>query len=85
MTRVDEEGGPGFLQETIRVFPDGRISAADAGKVLGRTPKTMAEWRCKGWGPKPIRVGNRIFHQLGECLEMARGTKPIKPAPIVEV
>ena len=64
----------------VRVLPDRRVSAADGGKVLGRTPKTMAEWRTKGWGPRPIRVGGRIFYDFDECLAMARGAEPIKPA-----
>jgi hypothetical protein len=64
---------------TVRVLPDRRVARADAGKVLGRTPKTMAEWCSKGWGPRPIKVGGRVFHDYDECLAMARGEKPIKP------
>jgi hypothetical protein len=63
----------------IRVFPDRRISRADAAKLLGREPKTLADWKCKGWGPRPIVVGNRVFHDYDETLLMARGEKPIVP------
>jgi len=63
----------------IRILPDGRVSRADAAKLLGREAKTLADWKCKGWGPKPIEVGGRIFHSYDECLAMARGEKPIAP------
>lgn len=64
----------------VLVLPDRRVTASDGGKVIGnRTPKTMAEWRSKGWGPRPIKVGGRIFYDYDECIEMARGLKPIKP------
>jgi hypothetical protein len=39
----------------------------------------MAHWRGRGWGPKPILVGGRIFYDYDECLAMARGEKPVKP------
>lgn len=63
----------------VRVLPDRRVVASDGGKMLGRASKTMAEWRCKGWGPRPIKVGGRIFYNYDECLAMARGERPIKP------
>lgn len=63
----------------VRVLPDGRVSRRDAALMLGRTSKTLAEWKLKGWGPRPILVGGRIFHDYAECLAMARGEKPIAP------
>ncbi|MFC3175036.1 DNA-binding protein [Novosphingobium bradum] len=63
----------------VRVLPDGRVSRREAAKIFGRSAKTLAEWKMKGWGPRPIIVGGRIFHDLTECLEMARGEKPIAP------
>jgi hypothetical protein len=64
----------------VRVLPDRRVTSADAGKIFDRSPKTMANWRSKGWGPRPIVVGGRVFHDYDECLEMARGEKPIVPS-----
>lgn len=66
-------------QVHVRVLPDRRVSRRDAAKIFDRTPKTMAEWKLKGWGPRPIIVGGRVFHDYDECLEMARGEKPIAP------
>jgi hypothetical protein len=70
----------GDEQVRVRILPDRRVTAEDGGKILDRTPKTMAEWRCRGWGPRPIKVGGRIFYDYDECLAMARGEKPVKPA-----
>lgn len=46
----------------IRILPDGRIARADAATYLGLTPKTLAEWSRLGRGPRPRRVGGRIFY-----------------------
>lgn len=66
-------------QEKVRVTPAGHITPTDAGKLLNRTPKTLANWRNKGWGPKVIMVCGRVFHDYEEVLSMARGEKPVKP------
>lgn len=63
----------------VRVLPDRRVSRRDAGVILGRKSKTLSDWMLKGWGPRPIRVGGRIFHDLDEVLAMARGEKPVAP------
>lgn len=69
----------GIEQVRVRVLPDGRVSRRDGAAILGRTAKTLAEWKLKGWGPRPILVGGRVFYDYSECLEMARGEKPIAP------
>lgn len=63
----------------VQVLPDRRVSRREAAKIFGRTPKTLAEWKLKGWGPRAIEVGGRVFHNYDECLAMARGEKPVKP------
>ena len=64
----------------VRLLPDNRVSRADTAKVLGRRPKTLADWSAKGWGPKPIEVGGRIFYRYDEVLAVARGLQPVRPA-----
>jgi hypothetical protein len=66
-------------QVKIRVLPDRRVSRKDAAVILGRAYKTLSDWKLKGWGPRPIIVGGRIFHDYDECIAMARGEKPIWP------
>lgn len=46
----------------IRVLPDGRVSRADAAAFLGRSAKTLADWYSKGTGPRPRKVGGRVFY-----------------------
>lgn len=63
----------------VTVFPDGRITRPDAAWLLGRKSKTLSDWKLKGWGPRVIEVGGRVFYDYNECLAMARGEKPIRP------
>lgn len=67
-------------QVRVRVTPDGRVNRRDAGTILDRSAKTLCEWKAKGWGPRSISVGGREYYFYNECLAMARGEKPIKPA-----
>lgn len=60
-------------------MPDDRVDASNAGKALNKTPKTLANWRSQGIGPRHSKVGGRIFYNWSEVLAMARGEKPIRP------
>ena len=74
---------PPFLEMVkVRILPDGRVSRSDAAKMLGRSPKTLADWKLKSWGPRAIVVGGRVFHDYCEVLSMARGETPIAPLAI---
>lgn len=48
----------------VKVLPDGRVSRSDAAVYLGYAPKTLAEYARLGRGPRPRRVGGRIFYLL---------------------
>lgn len=71
----------GYSSEVVkvRVRPDGRVNRRDAAAILGRSPKTLANWKCLGWGPRAVSVGGREFYSYEECMEMARGEKPVAP------
>lgn len=51
--------------QTVKVtaFPDGRLDSRNAALYLGKSPKTLDMWRCKGEGPKWIKRG-RVFYFL---------------------
>lgn len=70
----------GVVEVKVRVLLGRRITKKDGGRALNRSDKTMTHWAAKGWGPRPIRVGGRIFYDLDEVLAMAKGEKPIKPS-----
>lgn len=63
----------GMEYQTVRVLPDGRVTRSDAAVFLGYTPKTLAEYSRLGKGPRPRRVGGRIFYFLRD-LEAFRDT-----------
>jgi len=50
----------------IRVLPDGRVPRKDAAIYLDREAKTLANWATRGYGPRPIRVGNRTFYNIDD-------------------
>lgn len=58
---------------SIRVLPDGRVNRSDAAAFLGRSPKTLADWSSNGSGPRPRKVGGRIFYYMHD-LEAFRDT-----------
>jgi hypothetical protein len=57
----------------VKVLPDGRVPRADAARFLGLASATMAAWCVKGIGPRPRKVGGRIFYYLRD-LEAFRDT-----------
>ncbi|MDD5036670.1 MAG: helix-turn-helix domain-containing protein [Methylococcaceae bacterium] len=46
---------------TVRLYPDGRLDSASAAAYVGLNEKTMANYRCKGIGPKFVKRG-KIFY-----------------------
>lgn len=79
MPAMSEIVEPGCEEVKIPVLPGRRISRQSWARMVNRSTKTTVHWAMKGWGPKLIRVGGRVFHDYDECLAMARGEKPIKP------
>lgn len=63
-------------QVKIRVLPDGRVSRRDAAAFLGRQEKTLAMWAWQDRGPKPIKVGGRVFYKIGELQDFAGAGTP---------
>ena len=52
----------GIEHVTVRILPDGRVSADNAARYLGCAPKTLAMWRLRGIGPAWRKIGGRIFY-----------------------
>ena len=63
----------------VTVLPDNRVDSSNTGGALNKKPKTLANWRSKGIGPRSFKVGFRIFYDWAEVRAMARGEKPIRP------
>lgn len=48
----------------VRILPDGRMNRSDAARFLGMESGTLAAWGVKGVGPRPRKVGGRVFYYL---------------------
>lgn len=66
-------------QIKVQVLPDGKVDRANAARLLGRAPKTLAEWHRLGLGPSSFLVGGRRFYRLDELRAYANGDKAIRP------
>ena len=54
-------------------------TAAEVAEVLRLSPKTLANWRSKGLGPKYVRIGSRILYD-GDEFETWLATKKVDTA-----
>lgn len=46
--------------------PDGRLRRSDAARYLGVAPSTLANWKLKGLGPRPLKVAGRCFYWIAD-------------------
>jgi hypothetical protein len=63
----------GVQVSKIRVSPTGLVTRKAAADALVRSPKTLCEWAAKGTGPKPRKIGGRIFYDWEDVLKFASG------------
>lgn len=57
---------PPPLEEIARANPgwfDEAVTAADAAKVTGVPPATLATWRSRGGGPKFLKLGRVVRYR----------------------
>lgn len=59
--------------EIVNVLPSGLVTRCSAAKALGKTPKTLCEWAAKGFGPRPKKLGGRVFYEWDEVLDFIAG------------
>lgn len=50
------------MQETMQIYPDGRMKSNDAARYIGFDVGTLANWRIKGKGPVFYKRGSRVFY-----------------------
>lgn len=60
---------PSVNEGIVNVLPSGLVTRKDAAKALGKSPKTLCEWSAEGFGPKPRKVGGRIFYDWSEVMD----------------
>jgi hypothetical protein len=57
----------------VLVLPGNRVDRKNAAKALGRQPKTLAEWKRLGIGPKPRKICGRVIYDWEEVQRFAAG------------
>ncbi|OKO86183.1 hypothetical protein [Bradyrhizobium sp. AS23.2] len=43
--------------------------------ILNNTPKCLAAWRARNYGPAYHRIGGRVLYELGDIVAFINGTK----------
>lgn len=61
----------------VTVLPGNRVDRKNAAKALGLSTKTMACWGREGRGPRPFRVGGRVFYRWSDVERFAAGDDAI--------
>lgn len=58
----------------------GYMSAKDAAKQLHVHPFTLRRWRKVPYGPKPVKVGGRLYYRRNDIQDWLQslGTSPAK-------
>lgn len=59
----------------IMVLPNGMVDRRNAAKALGRTSKTLCDWKRLGIGPKSHRIAGRSFYRWSDIEEFMRADK----------
>ena len=63
---VYDEPVAGIEQVVVEVLPDGRMNRKSTARYIGVAEQTLAVWAVRGVGPRPIRIGGRVFYRKGE-------------------
>ena len=57
----------------VMVLPDDKVDRRNAALALGRSAKTLCDWKRNGIGPKAFRVGGREFYRWSEVQAFGNG------------
>lgn len=66
----------------VRVLPDGRLLAQEAAKYIGLSPKTLAQMRCQGRGPRFIKRAGRVFYRIDDLRRWIETGDDCSPARV---
>lgn len=63
---------------SVRVLPGGRdgrgiVDRRNAAIALGRSPKTLADWKIQQVGPPARQIGGRIFYDWADIEDYMAG------------
>jgi hypothetical protein len=63
---MEHEEQTGIEQVVVEVLPDGRMGRAATARYIGCAVQTLAIWSIKGIGPRPIRIGGKVFYRKSD-------------------
>jgi hypothetical protein len=63
---MEREDQNGIERVTVVLLPDGRMDRKSTARYIGCAQQTLAIWALKGVGPRPIRVGGKVFYQKND-------------------
>lgn len=68
------------MEHTSESVLTGYLSAKDAAKELHVHPFTLRRWRKASYGPKPVRVGGRLYYTRADIRSWlaSLGSNPAK-------
>jgi len=61
------------LTSDVEVDPLGRCDSDNAGRVLGKSTSTLANWRALGIGPRWFKVQGRVYYYFDDLVSFGRG------------
>lgn len=67
----------------ILVLPDGRMDRKNAAAYLGNAAKTLAQWACRGEGPKFVKRGRVWYFKEDLDAWLSEGKVARKPLELV--
>ncbi|TDT33411.1 helix-turn-helix transcriptional regulator [Naumannella halotolerans] len=47
-------------------LPPAALDTDEAGRYIGVAPKTLANWRGRGQGPRYVRAGARVVYRVAD-------------------
>jgi hypothetical protein len=71
----------GIEQVAVKVLPDGRLNRVNAAAYLGVATQTLAVWASKKIGPKPVRIGSKVFYFRADLDRFISGDDAARTAP----
>jgi len=51
------------------------VNDVRAAEILGLSPQTLRNWRCRGLGPNYVRFGAAIRYRIADLLDFAERRK----------
>lgn len=62
-------------ERTVESMPGGRMTPSNAADYVGRSTKTLSNWRHQGIGPPYHKAGGRVFYLVSEIDEWLQSGK----------